>query len=95
MLKYDIKSRQSINDWISKYSLLNYRNQKNYGMKQSPAEQIKALKARNEELESSVLILNTVIDIADEQLNTNIRKKYLSQQLSGLKHVKRKKQRKD
>jgi len=64
-------------------------------MKKSPTEQIKELKKRIEVLESSVLILNTTIDIADEQLNTNIRKKYLSQQLSGLKHVKRKKQRKD
>jgi len=28
MFKYGIKSRQSINYWLSKYSSLNYRNQK-------------------------------------------------------------------
>ena len=74
MLKYGIRSRQSINHWLNKYSLLNYRNQKNYGMKQSPEEKIKELKARIEELESDKIILNTVIDIADEMFNTNIRK---------------------
>ena len=41
MLRYGIRSRQSINYWISKYGLLNYRNQKNYGMKQTPQERIK------------------------------------------------------
>ena len=74
MLKYGIRSRQSINDWLNKYSLLNYRNQKNYGMKQSPEEKIKELKARIEELETDKIILNTVIDIADEMFNADIRK---------------------
>ena len=73
MLRYTIKSRQSINYWISKYGLLNYRSQKNYGMKQSPEEQIKELKARIEDLENTKIILNMAIDIADEQFNTQIR----------------------
>lgn len=90
MLKYGIRSRQSINYWLSQYSLLNYCNQKNYGMKQSPEQLIKQLKKRIEELENSVITLNIVIDIADEQFNTNIRKKFLSQQLSGLNYVKNK-----
>ena len=75
MLRYGIKSRQSINYWLSKYGLLNYRNQKNYGMKQSPEERIKELQARIEELENAKIVLNTVIDIADETLGTEIRKK--------------------
>ena len=33
MLRYGIKSRQSINYWLFKFGLLNYRNQKNYGIK--------------------------------------------------------------
>ncbi len=49
MLRYGIRSRQSINYWISKYGLLNYRNQKNYGMKQTPQERIKELQMRVEE----------------------------------------------
>ena len=91
MLKYGIRSRQSINDWLNKYSLLNYRNQKNYGMKQSPEEKIKELKARIEELETDKIILNTVIDIADEMFNSNIRKKHLPQQLKDYKkHLQKK-----
>lgn len=91
MLKYGIRSRQSINDWLNKYSLLNYRNQKNYGMKQSPEEKIKELKARIEELETDKIILNTVIDIADEIFNSNIRKKHLPQQLKDYKkHLQKK-----
>ena len=91
MLKYGIRSRQSINDWLNKYSLLNYRNQKNYGMKQSPEEKIKELKARIEELETDKIILNTVIDIADEMFNADIRKKHLPKQLKDYKkHLQKK-----
>ncbi len=75
MLRYGIRSRQSINYWISKYGLLNYRNQKNYGMKQTPQERIKELQMRVEELENAQIVLNTVIDIADEEFGTEIRKK--------------------
>jgi transposase len=85
MLRYGIKSRQSINYWLSKFGLLNYRNQKNYGMKQSPNERIKELQARVEELENAKIVLNTVIDIADEQFGTQIRKKHLPQQLAASK----------
>ncbi len=85
MLRYGIRSRQSVNYWISKYGLLNYRNQKNYGMKQTPQERIKELQMRVEELENGQIVLNTVIDIADEEFGTQIRKKYLPQQLAGSK----------
>lgn len=85
MLKYGIRSRQSINYWLSKYSLLNYRNKKNYGMKESLEQKVKRLEAENEELKSEKIILNTAIDIADEQLKTNIRKKFLPQRLRDFK----------
>ena len=85
LLRYGIRSRQSINDWIRKYSLLNYRKEKNYGMKQSPSERIKELESRVLELENAQIILNTVIDIADEELGSEIRKKYLPQQLKSYK----------
>lgn len=91
MLRYGIRSRQSINYWLSKFGLLNYRNQKNYGMKQSPKEKIKELQARIEELENAKIVLNTVIDIADETLGTEIRKKYLPQQLAASKKHKTRK----
>ena len=85
MLRYGISSRQSINYWLSKYGLLNYRNQKNYGMKQSPEEKIKELEARIEELENAKIVLNIAIDIADEEFGTQIRKKYLPQSLAASK----------
>ena len=85
MLKYNIRSRQSINFWLSKYSLLNYRNQKNYGMKESLEEKVKRLQLENEALTEDKIILNMAIDIADEQFNTHIRKKFLPQQLKDFK----------
>ena len=94
MLRYGIRSRQSINYWLSKYGLLNYRNQKNYGMKQSPEEKIKELQARIEELENAKIVLNMAIDIADEQFGTEIRKKYLPQSLADAKKHKTRKNRK-
>ena len=83
ILKYDIKSRQSVNYWLNVYGSLNYRPEKNYGMKESPDEKIKRLQAQIEELETEKIILNTAIDIADEMFNTHIRKKFLSQPLKG------------
>ena len=85
MLRYGIRSRQSINYWLSKYGLLNYRKQKNYGMKQSPEEKIKELEARIEEFENAKIVLNIAIDIADEEFGTQIRKKYLPQSLAASK----------
>ena len=85
MLRYGIRSRQSINYWLSKYGLLNYRNQINYGMNQSPQEKIKELQARIEELENAKIVLNLAIDIADEEFGTQIRKKYLPQSLAASK----------
>lgn len=85
MLKYNIRSRQSINHWLSKYSSLNYRNQKNYGMKESLEEKVKRLEAENFDLQNDKIILNSVIDWADEEFKTNIRKKLLPQQLKDFK----------
>lgn len=90
MLRYGIKSRQVINYWISKYSLLTYSEQKDYGMKQSPKEKNKELLAKIEELQEALMILNTAIDISDQEHGTQIRKKYLPQQLTGSKkHLKK------
>ena len=85
LMRYGIRSRQSINYWLKQYSLLNYRKQKDYGMKESPAEKIKRLEKEIELLKEEKIILNIAIDIADEDHKTNIRKKYLPQQLSAYK----------
>lgn len=85
MHKYSIRSRQSINYWLNKYGLMNYDKNKKYDKTQSPEERIKELEAKVYELESDKIILNMVIDIADEQFNTNIRKKHLPQQSKDYK----------
>ena len=54
-------------------------------MKQTPQERIKQLQMWVEELENAQIVLNTVIDIADEEFGTEIRKKHLPQQLAGSK----------
>ena len=51
-------------------------------MKESPEEKIKRLQAEIEALEEEKIILNIAIDIADEQFNAQIRKKFLPQQLA-------------
>jgi len=89
LIRYGIRSRQSINYWIKKYGTLNYRINKKYGMKESPAEKIKRLEAEIESLKEEKIILNIAIDIADEQFNAEIRKKYLPQQLEKFKKHRR------
>lgn len=89
LFRYGIKSRQSINLWIKKYASLNYQPNKNYGMKESPQQQIKRLRAQIEELEEEKIILNIAIDIADQEFKTHIRKKFLPQQLAKFKKHKK------
>jgi hypothetical protein len=48
------------------------------GKKPAPNKKIKELAQKIKRLEEEKEILNTAIDIADEMLNTDIRKKYLS-----------------
>ena len=46
--------------------------------KQTPNKKIAELEKKLKRLEAEKVILNMAIDIADETLNTDIRKKYLS-----------------
>ena len=46
--------------------------------KPAPNRKIAGLEKKIKRLEAEKFILNTVIDVADETLNTDIRKKYLS-----------------
>jgi hypothetical protein len=53
--------------------------------KPSPNKKIAELEKKIQRLEAEKIILNTAIDIADETLQTDIRKKYLSLLLNGSK----------
>lgn len=46
--------------------------------KRPPNKKIRELEKKLQRLEQEKIILNRVIDIADEQLHTDIRKKYLA-----------------
>lgn len=54
-------------------------------MKKAPEQRIKELEAQLAKEKEKIHILNTAIDIADEMLNTDIRKKYLPESLKKLR----------
>jgi transposase-like protein len=76
--KYGIQGRSTVLVWLRKHGSLDWHSKA--GMKASkntPNAQIRALEARIKRLEAEKRVLNSAIDIADESLGTDIRKKYL------------------
>lgn len=77
--KYGIQGSATILVWLRKHGRLDWSpKQNNMGKKPAPNKKIAELEKKIKRLEAEKMILNTAIDIADETLNTNIRKKYLS-----------------
>lgn len=77
--KYGIQGNATILTWLRKHGRLEWSpKNKEMGKKSSPNRKIAELEKRIKRLEAEKQILNTAIDIADETLNTDIRKKYLS-----------------
>lgn len=74
--KYGIQGRSTVLVWLRKHGSLDWKRNAMKG-KKTPQQQIKELEKKIRRLEAEKLILNTAIDIADEMLDTNIRKKYL------------------
>lgn len=73
---YGIQGRSTVLVWLRKHGRLNW--QSSSGMKKdSPSQKIKQLENKLKRLEQEKQVLNRAIDIADQQLNTDIRKKYL------------------
>lgn len=84
--KYGIQGTATILSWLRKHGRLDWSpKNKEMGKKGSPNRKIAELEKRIKRLEAEKQILNTAIDIADETLNTDIRKKYLSLLLSESK----------
>ena len=63
--------------WLRKHGQLDWKSKRPMKEKQPPRSRIQELEAKIKRLEQEKLILNRAIDIADEQLGTDIRKKYL------------------
>ena len=78
--KYGIQGHCTVAKWFKKYSILDWKELPVMKKEKSPEQRIKELEALLAKEKEKVHVLNTAIDIADEMLNTDIRKKYLPEQ---------------
>ncbi len=77
--KYGIQGNATILVWLRKHGRLDWGPKKSDMCKKpTPNRKIIELEKKIKRLEAEKTILNMAIDIADETLNTDIRKKYLS-----------------
>jgi len=75
--KYGIQGRSTVLVWLRKHGTLDWTNKKPMKKKAPPKTYISQLEAKIKRLEAEKEILNRAIDIADDMLDTEIRKKYL------------------
>jgi transposase-like protein len=82
--KYGIQGRSTVLVWLRKHGTLDWTSKIPMKKKSPPKTVISQLEAKIRRLEAEKEILNRAIDIADDTMGTDIRKKYLplSQQAS-------------
>jgi len=78
--KYGIQGKSTILQWIRKHGTLDWKELPTLTIKKTPEQKIKELEALLAREKEKVHVLNTAIDIADEILKTDIRKKYMPSQ---------------
>ena len=83
--KYGIKGISTISNWVKKYSILDWKELPVMTNKKTPEQRIKELETLLLMEKEKVHVLNVAIDIADELLKTDIRKKYMPKQLKRQK----------
>ncbi len=83
--KYGIQGKSTVLVWLRKHGTLDWKEQPVMSHKKTPEQRIKELEALLAKEKEKVHVLNVAIDIADEILNTDIRKKYLPKQLAKQK----------
>ena len=76
--KYGIQGRSTVLIWLRKHGRLDWRRSNPMHGTQTPQQKIRELEKKLRHLEAEKEILNRAIDIADEDLGTDIRKKYLA-----------------
>jgi len=76
-LRYGIQGRSTVLVWLRKHGRLDWKESEAM-KKDTPNKKIRELEKKLKRLEQEKEILNRAIDIADSQLHTDIRKKYLS-----------------
>lgn len=75
--KYGIQGRSTVLKWLRKHGRLNWENKELMKERQTPHQKLRELEKKVKRLEMEKEILNRTIDIADDMLGTQIRKKYL------------------
>jgi len=75
--KYGIQGRSTVLVWLRKHGTLDWTSKIPMSKKAPPKTYISELEKKIKRLEAEKEILNRAIDIADEVLNIEIRKKYL------------------
>ena len=83
--KYGIQGRSTVLVWIRKHSILDWKELPVMSHKKTPEQRIKELETLLAKEKEKVHVLNVAIDIADDMLKTDIRKKYLSKQFENQK----------
>jgi transposase len=75
--KYGIQGKSTVLVWLRKHGTLDWKSKAPMKKKAPPKTYISELEKKIKRLEAEKEILNRAIDIADDMLNTEIRKKYL------------------
>jgi transposase-like protein len=75
--KYGIQGKTTVLVWLRKHGTLDWKSKAPVKSKRPPKTQISELEKKIKRLEAEKEILNRAIDIADDTLGTEIRKKYL------------------
>lgn len=75
--KYGIQGRSTVLIWLRKHGTLDWTSDNPMKGKQTPQQKIRELEKKLKRLELEKEILNKAVEIADDQLGTDIRKKYL------------------
>lgn len=83
--KYGIQGSSTVSIWMKKFGSLAWKQNPTVTNKKTPEQRIKELEELLAREKEKVLVLNTVIDVADEMLDANIRKKHLPELLKKQK----------
>lgn len=78
--KYGIQGRSTVLVWIRKHGILDWKELPIMTLKKTPEQRIKELETLLLMEKEKVHVLNLAIDIADDLLKIDIRKKYMPKQ---------------
>src|ERR1700712_271616 len=83
--KYGIQGNTTILQWIRKHGTLDWKELPIVSHKKTPEQKIKELEMLLAREKEKVQVLNTAIDIADEMLKTDVRKKVFTRTVQKVK----------